>query len=111
MGTREQGLIWLTRGGVGECTSLTGWWGGGEAWRGCAREGGGRGLSGGSTLFNLAGDERWGGGVGGRRRGGDVGGGTSALVPLFGHNWSGLRKQCGSNKGCTGSPFWAPLKT
>ena len=41
--------------------------------------------------------EAWGGGPWRSGKGGDGGGGT--------------REQCGSNKRCTGSPFWAPLKT
>ena len=40
--------------------------------------------------------EVWGGGPW-RAGKGEMGGGT--------------REQCGSNKRCTGSPFWAPLKT
>ena len=41
--------------------------------------------------------EAWGGGPWRAGKGGDGGGGT--------------REQCGSNKRCTGSFFWAPLKT
>ena len=79
---------------------------GGPAWGGWAREredwGGGFReqclhwfhLFGPNNWSDLAGDE---GGVGGAGvgQGGQMGGGT--------------REQCGSNKECTGSPFWAQL--
>ena len=41
--------------------------------------------------------EAWGGGPWRAGKGGD--------------GWGSTREQCGSNKKCTGSPFWAPLKT
>ena len=44
-----------------------------------------------------------GGGVGGMGQGGGQGGGRGG--------GGGTREQCGSNKACTGSTFWAPLNT
>ena len=53
---------------------------------------------------DLAGDE--GGGMGG-------GVGRWPMEGGQGGRWGGggTREQCGSNKRCTGCPFWAPLKT
>ena len=56
----------------------------------------------GDNWSDLAGDE---GGDGGRR--GEVAHGGRARGEMGG----GTREQCGSDKRCTGSPFWAPLKT
>ena len=85
------GLIWLvTRGG--------------EAWGGWAREAGKGGEMGGGTREQCGQQGvHWfhfllSFGVEGVGQGGGQGGGDGG-------------EQCGSNKACTGSTFWAPLKT